>query len=315
MNERKDDVSKLTKILIHKADGGRKKDSKFWNDNIELDKNNLHDASNKTRRNKKKKPINPIYGHIFRICGVIIILGYWINFYLDYKESKNVKIIAAPKIQAYDYSKNKTQPEQSYQQKTNYISNKNNIVRPASTKSYSSTNQSNNNYKTQGISLSGKVFSWIDKNGLKHYSNTNYPQDNPTLKVQTEIKTENSATKISIQNGQIFIPVTFGNNNKQITINMVLDTGCSRTNVPYRYLNHLGATYTKNTTSIIADGSKKYGRLTKVEMIKVGPNQEYNFNINGSEVAGSQNKGLLGLDFLKKHPFKIDFDNEFIVWN
>lgn len=191
MKERKDDISRLTKVLIHKVYGGRKKDSKFWNDNVELDKKNLDEDSNKTRRNKKKKPINPIYGHIFRICGIIFILGYWINFFLNHKGSNNVKIIATPKIQQHDYSKNKTQPEQSYQQKTNSVSNKNNIVRPAFTKAYlSETNQLNNNFKTQERSLSGKVFSWTDKNGLKHYSNTNYPQDNTTLKVQDEIRTQ-----------------------------------------------------------------------------------------------------------------------------
>ncbi len=315
MNEQKDKVSQLTKVLIHKLHEGRKKESKFWNDNIELDKKNLDEDSNKTRRNKRKLPINPIYGHIFRICGVVIILGYWINVYIDHKKNQGT-IPATSKIQAPDYSKNRSQLEKSYQQNTNYVSPKNNIVSPVSIEVEApSTNQSSNNYKIQNISLSGKIFSWIDKNGIKHYSNTNYPQDNPTLKVQTEIKSENSATKIFIKNGQIFIPVTFENNGKNITINMVLDTGASHTNVPYKYLNHLDVTYTENTTSIIADGSKKHGMLTKVNMIKVGPNQEYNFHINGSTVAGSQNEGLLGLDFLKKHPFKIDFDNKFIVWN
>lgn len=316
MKERKDEVSRLTKVLIHKIHGDRKKDSKFWNDNIELEKKYLNENSNETRRNKKKKPINPIYGHIFRTCGIIIILAYWINVYIDYKKDNNVKIITAPKIQELDYSKNKTQSEQSYQQGTNYVSNKNNIARPSFTEvEVTNTNQSNNNYKTQSISLSGKVFSWIDKNGLKHYSNTNYPLDNPTLKVQTEINTENSTTKISIKDGQIFIPVTFENNEKQITINMVLDTGSSHTNVPYKSLSRLDVTYTENTTSTLADGSKKHGMRAKVKMIKVGPNQEYNFLITGSKVAGSQNEGLLGLDFLKKHPFKIDFDHNLIVWN
>lgn len=192
MKVRKDEVSKLTKVLIHKVYGGRKKDSKFWNDNIELEKKSLNEDSNKTRRNKQKKPINPIYGHIYRTCGIIIILAYWINAYINHKENNNVKSIAAPEIQAHDYSKDKRQPEQFYQQKRNSVSNKNNIVRPASTKAYSAiTNQSNNNLNTQKVSLTGKVYSWIDENGLKHYSNTNYPQDNPTLKIQPEIKTQN----------------------------------------------------------------------------------------------------------------------------
>ena len=159
-------------------------------DNIELEKNFLNEDSNKTRRNKKK-PINPIYGHIYRTCGIIIILAYWINAYINHKETSNVKINAAPKIQAHDYFKDKRQPEKFYQPKTNYLSNKNNTAQPASPKAYpGTTNQSNNNFKTQKISLSGKVFSWTDEHGLRHYSNTNYPQDNPTLKIQDEIKTQ-----------------------------------------------------------------------------------------------------------------------------
>lgn len=146
-----------------------RKDSEILNDNIGLDGRHLDENSSKTRRIKNKKPINPIYGHIFRICGIIIILAYWINVYLDHKKNNDVKVSVAPKAQAHDYSKIKSQPEQSYQQRPD-------------------TNQSRNNNKAQETSPSGKVFSWIDQNGLKHYSNTNFPQDNPTLKVQTEIK-------------------------------------------------------------------------------------------------------------------------------
>ena len=298
-NEKK--ISELTKILIYKTHGGRKKDSKFWNNNINLDKKNLNKNIKEIRLQQKKKLIKSICLYTFIICGgALFVIGFWTIFYLDYKETSISRKIKTQNIKENIHYKNKTSTRTYSTKKKQYP-----------IKIY----RSNNNFKIKKTSLTGKIFSWFDKKGTKHYSNTNYPQNNPTLKVQNEIKKENSVTKISIKNGQIFIPVTFKNNGKKLYLNMVLDTGCSCTNVPYKYLNRLGVKYTKKTTSIIADGSKTYGRRTKVDMMKVGPNQEYDFNINGSKVAGSHNKGLLGLDFLKKHPFKIDFNNEFIVWD
>ncbi len=316
MEERKNEVSKLTKILIHKAHGGRKKDSKFWKDNIELEKKDINEESDKTKRIRKKNLSNPIYGHIFRFCGVILIVAFWTSIYLDNNERKKEKINEVSKIQLYDYSPKKILPTQSYQQKRNHFSNKTKPGKAIATKPFSSLESSiSSNSIIERTSLTGKVFSWIDENGSRHYSNTNFPRNNPTLKVQNEINKQSSVTKISVRNGQIFIPVSFKNNGNWITLNMVLDTGCSHTNVSYKDLGRLDVTYTKKITSRIADGSKNYGMLTKVDMIRVGPNREYNFHITGSKVAGSQNRGLLGLDFLKKHPFKIDFDNEFVVWN
>lgn len=131
-------------------------DSEILNDNIWLNGRCLGENSNKTRRNKNKKPIKPIYGHMFRICGIIIILAYWINVYLDYKKNNAAKVSIAPKAQVHDSSKGKAQPEQSYQQKTNYVPIKNNIVKPVAY-SESNTNQSNNN-KTQETSFWQSLF-------------------------------------------------------------------------------------------------------------------------------------------------------------
>ncbi len=124
MEERKDEVSKLTKILIHKTHGGRKKDSKFWKDNIELDKKDLDEESDEIKRIRKKNLGNPIYGHIFRFCGVVLIVAFWANIYLDNKERKTEKISEVSKVQLRDYPQKKILPAQSYQQKRNHFSNK-----------------------------------------------------------------------------------------------------------------------------------------------------------------------------------------------
>ncbi len=57
------DISKFTKVLIHKIHGGRKKDSKFWNDQIDLTKEErreiFHTDTRKLSKNSKTEEISP----------------------------------------------------------------------------------------------------------------------------------------------------------------------------------------------------------------------------------------------------------------
>jgi hypothetical protein len=167
----------------------------------------------------------------------------------------------------------------------------------------------------QQISLSGKVFSWEDQDGKRYFSNTNFPLDNETLQVQTEINNYHKITKISVVNNQIYIPVTLFNNGRSTVLNMLLDTGCSHTTVPYKYLNYINAQYGQKVTSRLADGRTTSGKDALLDMIQVGSKKERNFTVTGAEKAGAINSGLLGLDFLQKHTFKVDFESGFLVWN
>jgi len=164
------------------------------------------------------------------------------------------------------------------------------------------------------ISLTGKVFSWKDKKGTLHFSNTNFPFDNKTLQVQTEINTYHKVTKVHILGNSVFVPVTLSNNGRSTTLQMLLDTGCSHTVVPYIHLNYLNAKYGSKIVSTLADGSKTVGREAYIDLMQVGSRRERNVTLSGAKVAGSRNSGLLGMDFLKNNSFKIDFDSGFIVW-
>jgi len=158
------------------------------------------------------------------------------------------------------------------------------------------------------------VFSWRDEEGKRHFSNTNYPANNPTLQVQTELNTYRKITKIHVKGNQIYVPVTLKNKGLSTTTWMLLDTGCSHTNVPYSKLNKINAKYGKTVYSTIADGSTTTGRAAYIDMMQVGSQKERNVRVTGSKIAGSSNSGLLGLDFLKRRPFKIDYDRQMLVW-
>ncbi|CAG36128.1 unknown protein [Desulfotalea psychrophila LSv54] len=127
-------------------------------------------------------------------------------------------------------------------------------------------------------------------------------------------RAKKNITKITIINNQILIPVTLRHRGRSKRVYMVLDTGSSHTTIPYRYLKGMRANYGPKVVATVANGSKCYGRSVELDMLRVSTEHEYNFTVSTYPQSGSQNRGLLGVDFLKKHPFKIDFENKYIVW-
>lgn len=318
---RKDSVSKLTKVLIHKAHGNRKMDSKFWRDDIYIDNKKASEpvdikiGGNNNKRSKKQSVY--VYSIGIFMC-VLMVLLFARPEWFPFLEYHNIYETFSRFLLRTEPEKPKFIPNASisYSSKPNYPHN---FIRQPSTpapviKKNTTFSSPINPPKKNSINLRGKVFSWYDEDGQRHYSNTNYPADNPTLTFKDEIKGEVSVTKIRVEHGQVYLPVTFHNKGRNLTVWMALDTGCTTTSLNYSQLNKLDVEYQGTSTSILADGSRVKNRTTYVDWIKIGPNYEYNVRINGSKVAGSQNMGLLGLNFLKNHPFKIDFQNKFIAW-
>lgn len=316
---RKDSVTQLTKILIHKAHGNRKMDSKFWRDDIYIDNKKEYEPVDVKIERKINKRFKKTSIYVYLIGTILCVLvasifarPEWFPF-LDYHNIYKGFSRLVTKTDKPSFKPNKTTIFSSQSAEPQKIINQS-LPATAPIKQGSTFIQPANTAQNSSINLRGKVFSWYDKDGHRHFSNTNYPANNPTLTFKDEIKGEVPVTKIRVINGQVYLPATFHNKGRELTLWMALDTGCTTTNLNFSQLNKLGANYQGTSTSILADGSRIKNRTTHVDWIKVGPIYEYNVKINGANIAGSQNKGLLGLNFLKKHPFKIDFQNEFIAW-
>jgi hypothetical protein len=125
-------------------------------------------------------------------------------------------------------------------------------------------------------------------------------------------------TRVRIVNNQVLVPVTLKNGGQSVRLELVLDTGATRTAIHEGILNRLpiDLRYARASQSEVADGRVIRSRIAKIDALVVGPFAMASVELelipyNGAE--GVQD-GLLGMDFLARHRYQIDMDHELIRW-
>ena len=171
------------------------------------------------------------------------------------------------------------------------------------------------NVKENNSKPSQDVYVWND-NGKIHASNTSLPTVNTPVRKIENIATASNETKFIKEGNSILIPVVISHNGKAIQVNMMLDTGCSTTLLDAEVTNALNIQSDGVLETTIADGSKMRSGKGTVDFFQVGPFREAKFQIISSPIMGSDKKqhGLLGMNFLEKHPFTIDSRRQIVMW-
>ena len=125
-------------------------------------------------------------------------------------------------------------------------------------------------------------------------------------------------TKVRIVNNQVLVPVTLKNGGEAVRVELVLDTGSTRTSIHETLAGRLriDLRQAKLTQSEVADGRLIRSRSASLDSLGVGP-----FTMTAAEIdlisyKGSDgiHDGLLGMDFLSKHRYQIDMEHELIRW-
>lgn len=322
-------ASKVTKVLIHKVHGGRKKDSKFWNDDIDLNKKkgNNFDIAIDTKQKKRVKDFQQPWmlpPALIIITLVILIIARPDLFpFLDYhniydatqkiipSEQKEIPPIKSsqPEIQKKIYQNKSNQTHKSPASIPKITTQRKRTKTPAQV--YQTVNV---NIKFDSISLEGKVFSWKDLDGKRFYSNGNLPLTNKTLQVQIGPKNLKSISQIKIIDGDVYLPVTISHNGRTATLPMKIDNERSRTTIPNEYLMKITAKDSDDFVRATIDNKQTYVRVTQIDSLQIGLNVTKKISIGSTDIPGRNNSGYLGKNYIQNHPFKIDYDRQLLVW-
>ncbi|MET4160990.1 hypothetical protein CFI10_13740 [Marinobacterium iners] len=123
-------------------------------------------------------------------------------------------------------------------------------------------------------------------------------------------------TPVLIQGNSVFVPVRLYYGNQMIRVNLLLDTGASRTVLHDDAIADLSIVKRSGSQARVAGGGVIDTRDVAFSRMEVGPYKPENtmLSVIHNHDAGSRFDGLLGMDFLRGIEFDVDFENSRIVW-
>nr|WP_284694506.1 retropepsin-like aspartic protease [Geomonas sp. Red32] len=129
---------------------------------------------------------------------------------------------------------------------------------------------------------------------------------------------EGEVTPVRVVNNQVLVPVVLKQGGVSVKLELLLDTGASRTGVHESAIARLplDLRQARPINVEVADGRSVRSRLATIDLVAVGP-----FTHPGQEIvvisftgAGALHDGLLGMDILGRHRYQLDMEKEVIRW-
>lgn len=124
--------------------------------------------------------------------------------------------------------------------------------------------------------------------------------------------------RVRVVRNQVLVPVILRNGGESVRVELILDTGASRTVVHEGLAErlHIDLRAARPSQSEVADGRLITSRLARIDSLAVGPIVTSSAELELIPYRGSEgfHDGLLGMDFLSKHRYQLDMERQLIRW-
>jgi hypothetical protein len=167
-----------------------------------------------------------------------------------------------------------------------------------------------------------EIHSYVDEHGTSVFVDDAYlsPTERRGLRQKVldseKAYRESLITPVKIYGNQVLVPVEINDGNRQISARLLLDTGASQTVFHRQTIASLRTKFLGKGWSRLAGGQLIATEKVRLASLQVGPHTWETPAVYLIEISDSDAPfdGLLGMDFLRKHPYRIDFQQQLIHW-